>query len=617
MTDRIFASARASNRMLRRLAGIVVTALMIAGVLGVSLPRVASAAPKKGGAPEGGRGWSNPRALELAKEGIEAKKAGNSQLCVEKDQASLALEDHPYVKLHLSGCLASTGKIVDALGKAKDALSAGLRSEDEDLQRAAQQRVTELLPKISHVKLTLPEEASGIKVTFDNIPVRAALFKQRIAVDPGDHVIDAEKASKGESQQFRERITLAEGEEKTVEIVLKPSNLTVGEKECLEKSRSYEEKLACVERKSTKPNVRIGVEASGYSDSTAVHVFSPAINASVVSPTGGWNIGGSYLIDVLSAASPDIVSMASPAYKETRHAVGLNGGYKVGLVQLNANANLSSEPDYLSQTNGGAVSTELNEKLITPRLGYNYSKDRIGIRNTPFSQFERNLATHAIDAGITFVLSPTTLLVTGLSLNIERGEQSKLYRYVPVFTPEDAALVQRGESIENVNNFRLPVRPREVVPRERDRIAVGARVNHRFNSGTLRLEERVYVDTWGIKASTTDARYLHDLGEYLRVWPHLRYHLQSGASFYQLAYAAIAAAGDLQIPMYRTTDREWSPMMTISVGGGARIALTSERASTRYALLLGGEVMYSHYFKSLFIKSRTAVYGTLGFEVEF
>ena len=53
--------------------------------------------------------------LELAKEAIEAKREGKIQLCIEKDQASLALEDHPYVKLHLASCLQGAGKLVDAL----------------------------------------------------------------------------------------------------------------------------------------------------------------------------------------------------------------------------------------------------------------------------------------------------------------------------------------------------------------------------------------------------------------------------------------------------------------------------------------------------------------------
>lgn len=626
MSETPWPGARARAARLIAAARVIAVARLLATAIGLL---VASFAAEGRAAPGGrapaaapapsppDRGWSNERAFELAREGIDARKAGDAQLCIEKDRASLALEDHPYVKLHLAGCLAATGKLLDALGMAKDALGAALRNGDDELQRTAQERVTELLPRIAHVTLQLPEDTSGIKIVFDNVPVRPALFKQRIAVDPGDHVIEAEQSTGPERGLFKERFTLGDGEDKNVEVVLRPTNLTPGEVECAERAASYEEKLACFERKPTKPDVRIALEASGYTDSTSVHVFSPSINASVVSPTGGWHVAGSYLIDVLSAASPDIVSMASPAYRETRHAASLSGGYKIDTVQLGANGSVSSEPDYLSQNIGVAGAIDLDEKHITPRLGYALTRDRIGLRNTPFSQFERNLTTHGVEAGVTFVMSKHTLLVTGLTFMMERGEQSKLYRYVPMFTPEDAAVVGPGLTAQAVNEFRLPFRPRELVPRERDRVALAARVNHRLASGTLRIEERLYVDTWGILATTTDARYLHDLSSHVRVWPHLRYHLQKGADFYKLAYGvALDDAGVPLLPAYRTTDREWSPMMTISVGGGARIALTGDKAATRYAVLLGGEVMYSYYFASLFITNRTALYGTLGFEVE-
>ncbi|MBA3376568.1 MAG: hypothetical protein H0U00_12300, partial [Actinobacteria bacterium] len=288
MTERATAPSRLPDSA--RLTWIFsIAASLLIVIAGVLTPAAALAAP----ASDTHRGWSNPRALELAKEAIEAKKEGNTQLCVEKDQASLQLEDHPYVKLHLASCLSGTGKLVEALNKAKDALGAGIRNGDEDLQRSAQARVTELLPRIAHVKLLLPKVSAGIKVTFDGIPVRQALFKQRIAVDPGDHVIDAERDNKGDHELFKDRITLAEGDEKTIEIVLKPTNATASEIECLQNATSYDEKLACVERKSSKPNVKVGLEASGYTDSTNVHVFSPAINAAVTSPTAGWNVGAS------------------------------------------------------------------------------------------------------------------------------------------------------------------------------------------------------------------------------------------------------------------------------------------------------------------------------------
>ena len=219
-------------------------------------------------------------------------------------------------------------------------------------------------------------------------------------------------------------------------------------------------------------------------------------------------------------------------------------------------------------------------------------------------------------------MNKETVVVFGLSMQFQRGEQSKLYRFVPVFSPDQAAQIKPGESADDVNRERLNLRPREVVPDQRDRYAAGARIMHRIGGvSTIRAEQRIYVDTWGIKATTTDARYLYDLSSRLEVSAHARYHLQSGASFYHLAYSALVDENGVPLVLrpYRTGDRELSPMMTLTGGLGARIELgeTGETARPKFAIVLDGDVMWSKFFQSLFVKDRTAVYGTVGFEADF
>jgi hypothetical protein len=598
---------------------------LLAVIALLALGRTASAqkraAPLAAAAPGASRyAWTNPKARELAREGVDAKKAGDMQLCVQKDQASLALEEHPFVRLHVSSCLGATGKVVDALKAAQIALSAAVKNGDEDLRPIAEARVRELLPRIAHVTFKLPPLAGGqdeaLKVRFDGIPVRKALFRQSIPVDPGEHVAEATRSDKGDVLTFREELTLADGEDRTIEVVLKPNFLPEETRKCLERASSYEERVACIEQQKTTPNVRLGIEMSGYTDSTATHVFSPSLNASVVSPTGGWNVSGSYLLDVLTAASPDIVSMASGRYDETRHAGSLTGGYKIDAVQLQASGNVSREPDYLSITGGLAGSIETMDKHVTPRLAYALTADTIGIRSTPFSQYHRNLTSHEIEAGGTFVLSPSTLLVTGITARFELGEQSKLYRYVPVFDAKTIPNIEAGAAAEKVNALRLSARPREMLPGSRSRLALGGRLNHRAGGSTIRVEERLYMDTWGIFGTTTDARWLHDATDRLRVWPHARLHFQTEAKFYQLAYEGIEGPNGIETFRYRTGDRELSRMVSLTLGGGARYELSPAKATTKYAVLASGEVMLSHYFMSLYITGRTALYGTLGFEVE-
>src|SRR5262249_2454959 len=160
-------------------------------------------------------------------------------------------------------------------------------------------------------------------------------------------------------------------------------------------------------------------------------------------------VGGNFLVDVVSAASPDIVSEASPPYHEKRFAGGITGGYKPGKIGVQGLANVSVEPDYVSRTAGIAATADLRAKLLTPRVGITYTHDTIGRGNTPFDVFSHTLDTTEIEAGVTFVLSQTSLLLLSGTAQLERGDQSKPYRYVPMFDPVSTALyVPVGASVD-------------------------------------------------------------------------------------------------------------------------------------------------------------------------
>ena len=586
-------------------------ALVLCAFVVALFPRPAFAQPS--------RGWENADALALAKEAIAAKKQGDLNGCVAKDLASLALEDHPYVRLHIATCYAAQTKYKDALINARNALAAGIKNDDDELKKAALVKVQDYMPRLGRLKIEIPEKNENLKITMNGQPLRPNQVKDKLTLDPGDYVVEAIREEKGEKYTFKGTVTIGEGDDKTIEVLPKQDHLSQDIETCLRNAKTYKDRLKCIEEAQTRPNVHVGLEFSGYTDSTNVHILSPAINFAVDSPTGGWNVGGSYLLDFVTAASPDLVSTASRHFREQRHAVSAGGGYKFQFGTVGLNTNVSSEPDYLSRTIGGNFSTELNDKMVTPSFAYHYSWDTIGYRNTPFDNFSRPLSTHAIETGVTFVLSPSTLLVTGIAMSFEIGENAKLYRFIPMFDEDTAKKVLPGQDAASVNDARLDIRPRENVPDSRSRFALAGRLNHRFSNATLRVEQRFYTDTWGIKGSTTDGRYLYDLSERLRVWPHLRFHAQSGASFYQLAYVASVTETDtpIAIPHFRTSDRESSPMMAITLGGGTKVVLTSEKTKPELAVVVSGDVMYNKYFQSLFILSRTAIWGTVGLDAEF
>jgi tetratricopeptide (TPR) repeat protein len=588
-----------------------------------------SAAPAAAG---GGDEEETPSAglgatINLIRDALKADQEGRLDECIDKDKQALKIDDSPRTRLHLASCEARAGKLVDALKDAQKSLELGIAKKDQNVMRIARTRVKELLERIPHVTFDPPSGVGDLKVTFDDRPVPVEALKKKFSVDPGKHKVVAEGTVNGFTANFEEELDIKEKDFVTVRITLRPPSndfVTPGQIKCMLAAKSQEEVQKCLPQNQKSLVVRVAGDLSGYTDTNSVAVYTPGINASLVSPTAGWNVGGNFLVDAVSAASPDIVSSASPPFEEFRYAYGLTGGYKPGLYGAQASVSSSSSPDYVSYTGGIRLTADLNEKLITPTIGYSYSYDRIGRGPNnylnDFNPLKGYIHNHELEAGVTFVLSPTSVLLIGGTFSMERGDGSQPYRYIPTFDPEFVApFVPVGATVDLVNRTRLPVKPLEQLPTERDRFAVGARYNRRIgNSSTLRIEQRFYYDTWGMKATSTDSRYMVDLSRHLRVWPHLRIHGQTDTNFYNLAYSAILdPSGQIVVPLYRTGDRELSQLITTTLGGGARLGLGEPEGEVRYGLTFVADLMYTRYLKTLYVTSRTAVYGSIGFDVEF
>src|SRR3970282_1080485 len=119
--------------------------------------------------------------------------------------------------------------------------------------------------------------------------------------------------------------------------------------------------------------------------------FTPAVRAEVADPLSGWSANGTYLVDIVSAASVDIVSTASPNWVELRHAGTLSAGYKPAEIGGSVSGAISSEPDYLSLVGGGGVSWDISRKNATLELGYSYGHDVAGRNGTPRSVYSLEL----------------------------------------------------------------------------------------------------------------------------------------------------------------------------------------------------------------------------------
>jgi hypothetical protein len=367
-----------------------------------------------------------------------------------------------------------------------------------------------------------------------------------------------------------------------------------------------------------------GMEIAGYQDSDNVSVLTPSINAGIDNVSGA-SLTASYLVDVVSAASADIVSTASNRWQETRQAGGLGAQYKPHDFGVGVGGSVSSEPDYLSYGFFATVVKDFDEKNWTVNFGYGYSHDtagRCGANGncTPFSVFSRDLQRGSFNAGIAWVVDRASLASVTADLVIENGDQSKVYRYIPMFSDSVQPNIPNGASAAIVNALRLPERPLEQLPLERKRFALTGRYAHRFDGSTVRLEERFYDDDWALIASSTDARWIFDLGKRFALWPHTRLHVQKPVSFWERAYTSGSGGpnGDaFNLPLYRTGDRELGPLWTVEGGGGIKWYLGSDAEPRSVILGFTADAMYTAYTDDLYISSRTGYLGALTLEVQW
>ena len=565
------------------------------------------------------RGWKSAEAyfyFSEAKKSEEAREWGD---CAGYAGDSIAAENRISTKYLRASCLERGGKWVEAVADYTTTADEGPKNGLRDIGKTAQEKVDDLTKKMPKLVLRPPPKIEDLKVEVDDAAVDQGKLGGEIWVNPGQHRIKASGRSGGEDVTFEQDVSLSEGGSETVELKLVPADARVDDTaimQCLRKAKSKDDLAKCIGDTGNKTpiNVTVGTEISAYHDTDHVDVFSPAVTASIESPSQGWTIDASFLVDVVTAASTDIIATASPRWIDRRYVPGLGGTKKLGDVTLGLNGNASVESDYVAGGVGASFSIDTMNKQFTPSLAYDFGYDVSGRSGTSFSAYSHKILHNGINASGAIVVDKATTLTLTATVVLENGDQSKPYRHVPVFRPEDVPLILPGLTIGAVNQVREPESPYEQLPDSRQRFAFAARIAHRFSSVTLRAEERVYADTWGTKASTTDATLPIDIGDRFRLWPHVRANLQTGANFWQLAYAARPTAQGFQLPKYRAGDRELGPLVGLTGGGGARLAMGEQK---NVALTLAGSVIYTRFLSTLYILQRIGFLGTLGAEVDF
>jgi hypothetical protein len=328
------------------------------------------------------------------------------------------------------------------------------------------------------------------------------------------------------------------------------------------------------------------VKTQVYTDSDHTTVVSPLVALSRDAWRGG-TLSASYVADVVSSASIDVISNATKKMTDYRSEITAGLSQKLRATTIDASYIYSIENDYESHNIALGFSQDLFEKNSTIALGYTFAYNNVGRSGDQL--FHRTLMVNGIGASWTQVFTKRTIGQLSYSFAYNDGYQASPYRFVPVAAADGSTL------------YKVP----ETDPDQRIRHAFVAALNQHIGlDSAFQADYRIYFDSWGLQAHTIQLRYFitwKDVTLRLRE----RFYYQSKADFFKSRYT------DLQ--PYMTFDRELSTFW--SNVAGFKVSWRLPWVHRALALEVKTDVFYFNYIDFLPLPYRVGGNVELGLNV--
>jgi hypothetical protein len=333
---------------------------------------------------------------------------------------------------------------------------------------------------------------------------------------------------------------------------------------------------------STTASARVSV----YSDSDQTTVISPWVGATA--PVLGGTLAATYTSDVITSASVDVRTAASPAtIHDWRNQFGGSYSRPFGETTVGFGYTYSQEHDYLS--NGGALTltSDFLQKNVTLGLSASYRHDSVWRTGDPNGA--RPLDVTGFGFIYTQVLGVATLGSLAYDLSWGNGFMASPYRFVPITLASDPGHPSVAEND----------------PPTRTRHAFTVKVAQSLGAYTsLQADYRLYTDSWGLAAHTATARLILEPGGSWTIRLMGRAHTQSDASFYQPYYSTALT--------YMTGDRELSSLYSLLGGAKVSYAWPVRGEGKRIAIDAKVDAIYFGYRDYPYLTDRLAMVYELG-----
>jgi hypothetical protein len=336
------------------------------------------------------------------------------------------------------------------------------------------------------------------------------------------------------------------------------------------------------ELRAEGPEVDARLRASSYQDNDHTSVNTVGASANVELPESA-RIGASYLADVVSSASVDVVSAATGRFHETRHEVAGHAELLLSEGEVGGSYRYSVENDWRSSSIGATSTIDLAQKNTQLSLSGALVLNEVGRANDP--NFNQRLRSYVANFGFTQNLDRSTLAQLLYTGSYDSGFQSSPYRYV------------------STSDRAFTFLERDPVTRLRQ--AIGLRLRRSIlSSSSLGVEYRLYFDDWGTVGHTGQLRFASDLSQVTSIVLRQRMHYQDRADFYRASYD--------RPYRYMTVDRELSTFWDSF--SGVQLLLEWERVGpfSKIGADLSGDFFYFKYLDFVPLPHRVGFVGSLG-----
>ncbi len=248
-----------------------------------------------------------------------------------------------------------------------------------------------------------------------------------------------------------------------------------------------------------------------------------------------------YYVDMISSASIDVVTTASP-YTEEREQVSLGMDYLRGNTTMSVSVTNSEESDFTSNSYSFSVSQDMFGDLTTLTMAYSLGDDEV--RRSDDATFVRDADRQFYSVGLTQIITRDLIMGLNVETITDEGFLNNPYRTVRYLDPTSPV----GYSYEP-----------ELYPNTRTSTAIGIRARYYLPyRAAIQAEYRFFTDTWGIISHTGAISYTHPWGPFT-FSGKLRLYTQDQADFYQDLFSRSAATN------FRARDKELSEFASTSM----------------------------------------------------